>query len=178
MLIGLLRFSFLTELIIRFIGEENKKYFFKNPWNIFDTVIVTLSLIPLDNSDTSKVARLVRVFRVMRLVSMIPELRVLLNSLFRAMVPLTYVALLMFIIFYIYAAIGSILFYEVNAELWGNISIALLTLFRIMTFEDWTDVMYETLEFHPWSWIYYLTFIFLYCLCFLKHGYWYCCECV
>lgn len=74
----------------------------------------------------------------------------------------------MFIIFYIYAALGSFLFHNVDDFLWGNISVAMLTLFRIATFEDWTDVMYATQEVYAWSWLYYLTFIFLTAFIFLN----------
>ncbi|MFT5719732.1 MAG: voltage-gated sodium channel [Motiliproteus sp.] len=159
---------FLTEILIRFIGEEHKGDFFKNPWNLFDTLIVTISLIPIDNTDMALVARLVRVFRVLRMVSIIPELRMLLNSLVKALPQLGYVLLLMFIIFYIYAAVGSTLFEEINPTLWGDVSISLLTLFRIMTFEDWTDVMYETMAVYPLSWSYYLSFIFFTAFAFLN----------
>lgn len=159
---------FLVEIIIRFIGEEHKREFFKNPWNIFDTLIVVASLIPVDESDMAFVGRLLRIFRVLRMISIIPELRVLLNSLLKALPQLGYVMLLMFIIFYIYAAIGSTLFAEINPELWGDISISLLTLFRVMTFEDWTDVMYETMTVYGFSWFYYLTFIFLTAFAFLN----------
>jgi voltage-gated sodium channel len=159
---------FLIELTIRFIGEENKRHFFKNPWNIFDTLIVVASLIPVEESDMAFIGRLLRIFRVLRMISIIPELRVLLNSLFKALPQLGYVMLLMFIIFYIYAAIGSTLFAHINPVLWGDISISLLTLFRVMTFEDWTDVMYETMTVYGFSWFYYLTFIFLTAFAFLN----------
>lgn len=159
---------FLVEITIRFLAEEKKSAFFKNFWNIFDTIIVLVSLIPIENSEMALIARLVRVFRVLRMVSFIPELRMLLVSLMKAMPQLGYVMLLMFIIFYIYAAIGSTLFENINPELWGDITISLLTLFRVMTFEDWTDVMYETMEVYPLSWIFYLTFIFFTAFAFLN----------
>lgn len=159
---------FLFEIIIRFIAEENKKRFFHSAWNIFDTLIVVVSLIPIEDSEMALIGRLVRIFRVLRMVSIIPELRMLLNSLIRALPQLGYVLLLMFIIFYIYAAVGATFFAEINPTLWGDISISLLTLFRVMTFEDWTDVMYETMDVHPLSWIYYLTFIFLTAFAFLN----------
>jgi len=159
---------FVIELIIRFFAEHPHRNFFKNGWNIFDFVIVTISLIPIENTDMVLVARLVRVFRVLRMVSIVPELRMLLDSLMIALPRLGYVVALMFIIFYIYAAIGSLLFAEINPVLWGDIARAMLTLFRVMTFEDWTDVMYETMEVHPSSWIFYITFIFLTAFAFLN----------
>ena len=79
-----------------------------------------------------------------------------------------YVSLLMFIIFYIYAAFGSILFSSINETLWGDISVSLLTLFRVVTFEDWTDVMYETMSVYGLSWMYYLSFIFIVAFVFLN----------
>ncbi len=159
---------FLLELSIRFAGEKNKKHFFKDAWNIFDTLIVVASLIPVEESDMAFVGRLLRIFRVLRMISIIPELRILLNSLLKALPQLGYVMLLMFIIFYIYAAIGSTLFSQINPDLWGDIAISLLTLFRVMTFEDWTDVMYETMTVYGLSWIYYLSFIFLTAFAFLN----------
>jgi len=134
---------FLTEITIRFLAEKRKRYFFKSFWNWFDTLIVVISLIPADDTELALIARLVRVFRVLRMISIIPELRILLVSLVKALPQLAYVMLLMFIIFYIYAAVGSTLFETINPVLWGDITISMLTLFRIMTFEDWTDVMYE-----------------------------------
>ena len=125
-------------------------------------------MIPADNAEMAVIARLVRVFRVLRMVSIVPELRILLVSLVKALPQLGYVMLLMFIIFYIYAAVGSTLFEAINPTLWGDITISLLTLFRVMTFEDWTDVMYETMEVYPLSWVYYLTFIFLSAFAFLN----------
>ncbi|MBO1256684.1 ion transporter [Alteromonas sp. 5E99-2] len=159
---------FLTEILIRFLAAKNKVTFFKSFWNWFDTLIVFISMIPAENAEMAIIARLVRVFRVLRMVSIVPELRILLVSLVKALPQLGYVMLLMFIIFYIYAAIGSTLFEAINPTLWGDITISLLTLFRVMTFEDWTDVMYETMEVYPLSWVYYLTFIFLSAFAFLN----------
>lgn len=159
---------FLFEIIVRFIAEENKKHFFKSAWNVFDTLVVVISLIPINDSEMVLLARLVRIFRVLRMISIIPELRVLINSLIKALPRLGYVVLLMFIIFYIYAALGSYLFAEVNPVLWGNIAISMLTLFRVMTFEDWTDVQYETMEVYPMSWLFYITFIFFTAFAFLN----------
>ena len=159
---------FLTEITIRFIAEPHKRAFFRNGWNLFDTLVVLISLIPIDNSDMALVARLVRVFRVLRMVSIVPELRMLLASLLKALPQLGYVILLMFIIFYIYAAVGATLFETINPTLWGDIAISMLTLFRVMTFEDWTDVMYETMAVYPLSWMFYLSFIFFTAFAFLN----------
>jgi voltage-gated sodium channel len=69
------------------------------------------------------------------------------------------VLMLMSIIFYIYAVAGYHLFHEHDPEHWRNLGISLLTLFRIVTLEDWTDVMYAAMEMHHLSWIYFVSFV-------------------
>ena len=101
---------FLIEIVIRYIAEGDFKRFVRDPWNLFDTIIVVGSLIPLESSNLVFVGRLLRIFRVLRLISFIPELRLLLNALFKSLPRLGYLVLLMFIFFYIYGAIGSTLF--------------------------------------------------------------------
>lgn len=159
---------FFIEIVIRFLATENKWRFFHNGWNVFDTLIVVISFIPIENSEMAFIGRLVRVFRVLRMVSVIPELRMLLNSLLKALPQLGYVLLLMFIIFYIYAAVGSMFFSTIDESLWGDISVSMLTLFRVMTFEDWTDLMYQTMEVYGYSWIFFVSFIFLTAYAFLN----------
>lgn len=160
---------FLVEILIRMAAERRLRDFFRKGWNIFDFIIVTASLIPMDDSEMVLLARLLRIFRVLRLVSMIPELRLLIAALFKSIPRMGYVALLMFIIFYIYGAIGSFLFASVDEQLWGNISLAMLTLFQVATFESWaTAVLYPTMEHYPYAWIYFLTFIFLNAFVFLN----------
>jgi len=159
---------FLLEISIRFAGDPHKSKFFHNGWNIFDTIIVVVSLIPIEDSELALVGRLIRIFRVLRMISVVPELRILLNSLIKALPQLGYVLLLMFIIFYIYAAVGSTFFSTINPVLWGDISISMLTLFRVMTFEDWTDVMYEVMTVYGYAWVYFLSFIFLTTFAFLN----------
>ncbi|SFC22029.1 voltage-gated sodium channel [Marinospirillum celere] len=160
---------FLAEIIIRIAAEKKTLHFFKKGWNLFDFIIVTASLIPIEDSEMVLLARLLRVFRVLRLVSMIPELRMLLSALVKSLPRMGYVALIMFIIFYIYGAVGSFLFHDVDEKLWGNISVAMLTLFQVATFESWaTAVLYPTMEVYPYSWIYFLSFIFLNAFIFLN----------
>ncbi|MCK0153137.1 ion transporter [Alcanivorax sp. S6407] len=159
---------FLVEILFRLGVHPDKKRFLLDGWNLFDTLVVIGSLIPMDNAEVVLLGRLLRVFRVLRLVSVVPELRFLINSLIKAIPRMGYIALLMFIIFYIYAAMGSMFFSSVDETLWGDVAISMLTLFRVATFEDWTDVMYATMESYPLSWLYYLSFIFLTAFVFLN----------
>ncbi len=159
---------FLIEITLRFIASTDRCHFFRDPWNLFDAVIIAVSMLPVSESDMVLVARLLRVFRVLRLISIIPDLRFLINALIVAIPKMGYIALLMFIIFYIFGAFGAIFFDHVNEVLWGDIATSMLTLFRVATFEDWTDVMYETMAVYPLSWIFYIIFIFLTAFVFLN----------
>lgn len=159
---------FLAEILLRFAVCTDKKRFFRNGWNVFDTIVVVGSLIPIDDSEAILLGRLLRVFRVLRLVSVVPELRSLIDALLRAIPRMGYIVLLMFIIFYIYGAMGSLFFGGIDEVLWGDVAISMLTLFRVATFEDWTDIMYATMAVYPLSWVYYLTFIFLTAFVFLN----------
>jgi voltage-gated sodium channel len=159
---------FAVEITIRMLVTPRFKDFFKSGWNVFDTIIVVGSLIPIDDNEMVLLARLLRIFRVLRLISFIPELRMLVGALLKSIPRMGYIVLLMFVIFYMYAAVGSMFFHTINPELWENISISMLTLFRVVTFEDWTDIMYETMVVYRFSWIYYLSFIFLASFVFLN----------
>lgn len=159
---------FLAEILLRFSACDNRKRFLLDGWNCFDTLVVIGSLIPVENADALLIGRLLRVFRVLRLVSVLPELRSLITALLKAIPRMGHIALLMFILFYIYGAVGSILFSSINEALWGDVAVSMLTLFRVATFEDWTDVMYETMAVYPLSWIFYFSFIFLTAFVFLN----------
>lgn len=159
---------FLVEITIRIVAARGFRNFFRQGWNIFDFIIVAGSLIPVNESEYALLARLLRLFRVLRLIYVVPQLRVLVGALIKAIPRIVYVGLMMFIIFYVYGAVGNLLFGQINPVLWGDIGIAMLTLFRVATFEDWTDVMYETMEVYPLSWLFYLTFIFFTAFVFLN----------
>lgn len=150
---------FLVEILIKLLAEERLKDFFKSGWNTFDFIIVLITLIPIEDSQFAMVARLLRLFRILRLFNARPELKRIIDMLFGAIPSIIDIVLLMFIIFYVYAIIGSFFFAELPSGLWTNLLTAMLTLFRVLTFEDWTDVMYEAMELSPWAWIYFVSFV-------------------
>jgi voltage-gated sodium channel len=150
---------FIVEIVIKISAEKNIKDFFKSGWNIFDFAIVLITLIPMDNSSLAATFRLLRIFRVLRLITSRPELKKIIDMLISAIPSIVDIVILMFIIFYIYAIVGNFLFADAPSGLWKDFLISMLTLFRIMTFEDWTDVMYEGMEIYPYSWIYFVSFV-------------------
>jgi len=152
---------FVIEILIRFIGEPKKLNFFKSGWNIFDTLIVLLSLVPIPNNSSFLLLRLLRVFRVLRLISVVPELKKIIEALLSSVVRVFYVGLLLFIILYIYATIGSILFSNDIPERWGDVGVSMITLFQVLTMSSWEQVMLPLQDVYWWAWIYFFSFIII-----------------
>ena len=150
---------FVFELAIKMVAEKKFVNFFKSGWNLFDFIIVLITLLPLESSNYAAIARLMRVFRILRLFTARPELKAIIDMLIKAIPAIIDIVILMFIIFYIYAIIGNFFFEELPSGLWENFLVSMLTLFRVLTFEDWTDVMYEAMEVYPWAWSYFVSFI-------------------
>lgn len=150
---------FILEAVIKItaVAPHVNKYF-KNGWNLFDFTIIMLSLVPA-TGQFAMIARLARLLRVLRLISALPELRLIVSTLLRSIPGMANVMLLMSVVFYIYAIMGFHLFHEHDPEHWRNVGISLLTLFRIVTLEDWTDVMYKGMELAPAAWIYFVSFV-------------------
>ena len=152
---------FVIEILIRFIGEPKKIDFFKNGWNIFDSIIVLISLIPIPNNSSYLLLRLLRVFRVLRIISVVPELKKIIEALLDSIKRVFYVGLLLFIILYIYATIGSILFSEDIPSKWNDVGISLITLFQVLTLSSWEQVMLPLQEIYWWAWLYFFSFIII-----------------
>jgi voltage-gated sodium channel len=152
---------FLVEILIKLYAEERTLDFFKSGWNVFDFIIVVITVVPMDNTAIAPVARMLRIFRVLRLLTARPELKNIIDMLIKAIPSIIDIVILMFIVFYVYAIVGNFLFEDAESGLWKDFLISMLTLFRILTFEDWTDVMYEGMEIYPWSWIYFVSFVII-----------------
>ena len=151
--------AFIIEAALKILAVAPRlTRYFGNGWNLFDFSVVVLSLIPA-SGEYAMIARLARLLRVARLVSTIPELRLIVSTLVRSIPSMGHVLLLMGIIFYIYAVAGFHLFHQHDPQHWETLGLALLTLFRVVTLEDWTDVMYTAMEMHPLSWIYFVSFV-------------------
>jgi voltage-gated sodium channel len=137
---------FVIEAVIKILAEGNRpQNYFRNPWNIFDFIIVVACLLgPVIHlgADFLPVLRLARILRVLRLVSAIPKLQLLVSCLLRSLPSMFYVSILLFLLFYIYGTMAVFLFAENDPIHFRNLQTSILSLFRVVTLEDWTDVMY------------------------------------
>ena len=151
---------FLIEILIRFFAEKKKIAFFKDGWNIFDLVIVVSSLIPTTGSSIL-VLRLLRLARLLRIISFMPELRFVIEALVDSLKKSFYVLVLIFILLYIYAVAGVILFEDVEGGRFEDLGEALLVLVQIMTLSSWEEVMLTITDVYPYAWAYFVSFVVL-----------------
>ena len=152
---------FVAEAALKLFAESPRfDRYFRDPWNVFDFTIVVVSLIPAVGV-LALVARKARLLRVVRLVSAIPELRLLVTTLVRSIPGMVHIVALMSVLTYVYAIVGLELFREHDPTHWDNLGLSLLSLFRVITLEDWTDIMYTAMEVYPLAWFYFVSFVVL-----------------
>ncbi len=159
--LNLILIAFILEAALKITAvAPHLKRYFGDGWNLFDFSVILFALIPA-TGELALIARLARLLRVLRLISTVPELRLIVTILLRSIPSMGYVILLMSIIFYIYGIAGYHLFHEHDPVHWGNLGLSLLTLFRVVTLEDWTDVMYTAMEIYDWAWLYFVSFVIM-----------------
>jgi len=122
-------------------------HYFDDPWNTFDFVIVVASIIPMFltvGSFASIVAvfRLLRLLRVFKLAKQLKQLRIIVEALISGFSSMSYICLILMIFFYVYGIVGMLLFQSNDPIHFGYLHVAILSLFRCSTMEDWTDIMY------------------------------------
>jgi voltage-gated sodium channel len=151
--------SFVVELTLRIASYGRRPQdFFRSGWNVFDFVIIALAFVPglRANSTLLRLARLARVVRVVRLL---PDLRILLTGVLHSLPPLFSMALLTTLILFVYGMVGWTLFGDELPQDWGTIGDAMLTLFVMLTLENFPVYMERGMDVYPWSWIYFVSFI-------------------
>ena len=133
---------FILEIVVKMGAEGSKPWrYFLDPWNVFDFTIVAAAFIP-GMGQYAVVLRLLRLLRVLKLVRALPKLQVLVGALLKSIPSMFYVSLLLFMLFYVYAVAAVFLFGQNDPLHFENLNVSLLTLFRVVTLEDWTDIMY------------------------------------
>lgn len=152
---------FVLELLLKVSGLGVKRYL-SSGWNIFDFLIVALSLIFITTPFITAL-RLVRVLRLFRMIPAIPSLRKIIDSLIRSLPALTGVLGLTLLIFSIYAIIGTTFFKDVLPyEYFGSFHLSLFTLLQLVTFDSWASFMTrQVMDVMPWAWIYFVSFIII-----------------
>ena len=150
---------FLVELAIRMASYWPRPLaFFRNGWNIFDFVVILAVFVP-GIRENSTLLRLLRLLRVVRIVRVLPDLRVLLLGIWRSVPPLASIGAVTAMILFVYGMVGWIWFGDEIPGEWGNIGRAMLTLFVMLTLENFPQYMDAAMDVEPWAWIYFVSFI-------------------
>lgn len=134
--------AFVVEAALK-MGQHGWRFwhYFRDPWNVFDFTVIAVCFLPI-NAQYAAVLRLARVFRSLRLVTAIPKLQLLVNALLHSIPAMIYVGIMLLLLFYVYGVMGVFLFRANDPVHFVNLPTSMLTLFRVVTQEDWTDVMY------------------------------------
>lgn len=133
---------FVAEIAIKMVAAWPKPWrFFFDAWNVFDFIIVAAAFLPFGGS-AATVLRLVRLLRVLRLLRSIPKLQLLVGALLKSIPSMAYVGILLGLLFYVYAVAAVFMWGENDPVHFDNLQISFVSLFRVVTLEDWTDIMY------------------------------------
>lgn len=132
--------------------------FWRDPWSVFDFAVITIALIPA--SGPFAVLRALRVLRVLRLLTMVPSMRRVVGALLSAIPGLGSIAVVLLIIYYVFAVIATNLFAVSHPDWFGNIGRSFYTLFQVMTLESWSmGIARPVMEQFPYAWTFFIPFI-------------------
>eukprot|EP00746_Dinoflagellata_sp_MGD_P005509 gnl/MRDRNA2_/MRDRNA2_110661_c0_seq1.p1 gnl/MRDRNA2_/MRDRNA2_110661_c0~~gnl/MRDRNA2_/MRDRNA2_110661_c0_seq1.p1 ORF type:complete len:722 (+),score=138.59 gnl/MRDRNA2_/MRDRNA2_110661_c0_seq1:136-2301(+) len=139
--------------------------FWKNGWNIFDVFIVGVSWMSMAGGVPGiTVLRLFRAFRAFRLFKRIESVRIIIVAVAASLPGVANAFVLLIIVMGIWGIMGVNFFRQDFPELFGNFSVAMLTLFQVMTFDSWVSgvtrpicLYYNT----AWAPLYFITYIFV-----------------
>lgn len=134
--------------------------FFKSPWNLFDFAIIAISILPAAGSFS--VFRALRIVRTLRLLKSIPKLRIIIESLLHSLPSIGWIAVLLAIVFYTFAIIGTTQFGAEHPKYFGDLSKSFYSLFQIMTLESWSSgIARPIISNTPLAGLYFVTFILI-----------------
>lgn len=153
----ILLWIFTAELGLRIYAFRSR--FFRDPWGIFDLVVVGIAWMP--SSGPLSVLRALRVLRVLRLISVVPSLRHVVEAMLGALPGMGSIVLLMMLIFYVFAVMATKLFGPAMPEQFGSMGDSLFTLFQLMTLDDWANIVKPAMEAVPLALLFFLPFIIL-----------------
>ena len=149
---------FVIEILLRIYA--NRLSFFRDPWSLFDFTVVAIALVPA--SGPLAVLRALRILRVLRLLTLVPSMRRVVGALLGSIPGLSSIALVLLLIYYVFAVIATKLFGDHFPQWFGSIGESLYSLFQIMTLESWSmGIVRPVMVEHPYAWIFFIIFILI-----------------
>ena len=149
---------FVVEIAARLL--VHRWAFFRDPWSVFDFVVVGVALVPATGQ--LAVLRALRVLRVLRILTIVPSMRRVVGALLSAIPGLSSIAVVLLLIYYVFAVIATNLFAATYPEWFGDIGRSLYTLFQIMTLESWSmGIARPVMANFPYAWAFFVPFILI-----------------
>lgn len=147
---------FVVEIATKLFGRGFG--FFRDGWNVFDFLIVSIALVPA--SGPLAVLRALRVLRVLRLVSVVPRMRAVIQALITAIPGMVSIVGLITLIFYVSAVLATNFFGSSFDEWFGSVGASMFSLFQIMTLESWSmGIVRPVMVEFPHAWAFFVPFI-------------------
>lgn len=150
-------YAFVGEIALRIYAYRWS--YFKAGWNLFDFLIVFLSLFAASSGLSA--LRAFRVLRILRVITVIPRMRAVVSALLEAIPGIASAGVVIVLILYVFAVIAANLYGESHPGLFGDIFTAMYTLFQVMTLEGWPDIAESVRETHPRSWLFFVSFLLI-----------------
>ena len=149
---------FVIELLLKLFAYRMS--FFRNAWNVFDLLIVSLGLLP--QSEGLSALRGLRVIRALRLLSAMPQMRAVVQALLAAVPGMGAVIIMISIVFYVFGVMATMMYGSTFNVWFGTLGRSLYTLFQIMTLESWSmGIVRPVMAEHPTAWIFFVPFIII-----------------
>ncbi len=149
---------FTIEVLLRLLAHGTK--FFRDPWSVFDFLVVGIALVPA--GEGFAVLRALRVLRVLRLISAVPRMRMVVQALLTAIPGISSIVALLGLIFYVSAVMATKLFAPGFPEWFGTIGKSVYSLFQIMTLESWSmGIVRPVMKVYPFAWAFFVPFILI-----------------
>ena len=144
---------FVVEILARI--SVHRLGFFRDPWSVFDFIVVGIALIPATGN--LSVLRALRILRVLRLITVVPSLRRVVGGLVASLPGMGSIALLLILVFYVASVMATQLYGRDFPELFGDLGASAFTLFAVMTLEGWVDgVVKPVMEKYPYAWLFFI----------------------
>ena len=147
---------FVVEIAARIIVF--RLHFFRDPWSVFDFVVVGVALLPATEAFT--VLRALRVLRVLRLITTMPSLRRVVGGLIAALPGMGSIVMLLAVLYYVFSVMATRLFGAAFPDWFGTIGASAYSLFQIMTLESWSmGIVRPVMEKFPYAWAFFVPYI-------------------
>lgn len=144
---------FSIELVLRLIRHKANPL--RSGWLFFDTCVILGSwLLP-----ELLILRTFRVLRSLRHASRFHHLKTIIVALGKTVGGAMAIVYLLGIVLYIFAVIFTLNFKESFPDAYGRLDVSLLTLFEVMTLDNWSELARNIMDEYRWAWVPYCAFI-------------------